>query len=82
MSIESIRKEIDAVDDQLVALLKARFDLSRAIGEEKKKKGLPVYDAEREGLLLLRLEKEGAPYGGEVRVLYEKIMELSRKLQR
>ena len=82
MSIESIRKEIDAVDDQLVTLLKARFDLSRAIGEEKKKKGLPVYDAEREEALLLRLEEAAAPYGGEVRILYERIMELSRKLQR
>ena len=82
MSIESMRKEIDAVDDQLVALLKARFDLSRAIGEEKKKKDLPVYDAEREVLLLSRLVEAAAPYGGEVRVLYEKIMELSRKLQR
>ena len=81
MSIELLRKEIDAVDDQLVALFKARFDLSRAIGEEKKKKSLPVYDAERESLLLSRLEKQAAPYGGEVRVLYEKIMELSRKLQ-
>lgn len=82
MSIESIRKEIDAVDDELVALLKARFDLSVAMGEEKKRLNRPVYDAEREGLLLLRLEKEGAPYGGQVRALYEKIMELSRKLQR
>lgn len=82
MSIELLRKEIDAVDDQLVALLKARFDMSRAIGEEKKKKGLPVYDAAREEVLLLRLEEAAAPYGGEVRVLYEKIMELSRKLQR
>ena len=81
MSIESMRKEIDAVDDQLVALLKARFDLSRAIGEEKKRKSLPVYDAEREAALLDRLEKQATPYGGEVRVLYEKIMELSRKLQ-
>ena len=81
MSIESMRKEIDAVDDELVALLKARFDLSRAIGEEKKKKDLPVYDAEREEALLSRLEKQATPYGGEVRVLYEKIMELSRKLQ-
>ena len=81
MSIESMRKEIDAVDDELVALLKDRFDLSRAIGEEKKKLNLPVYDAERESLLLSRLEKQAAPYGGEVRVLYEKIMELSRKLQ-
>lgn len=81
MSIESMRKEIDAVDDQLVALLKVRFDLSRAIGEEKKKLNRPVYDAEREEALLLRLEEAAAPYGGEVRVLYEKIMELSRKLQ-
>lgn len=82
MSIELLRKEIDAVDDELVALLKARFDLSRAIGEEKKKLNRPVYDAEREEALLLRLEEAAAPYGGEVRVLYERIMELSRKLQR
>ncbi|WP_068455503.1 chorismate mutase [Aedoeadaptatus pacaensis] len=81
MSIELLRKEIDVVDDQLVALLKARFDLSRAIGEEKKKLNRPVYDAAREATLLLRLEEAAAPYGGEVRVLYERIMELSRKLQ-
>lgn len=81
MSIELLRKEIDAVDDQLVALLKARFDLSRSIGEEKKKLNRPVYDAAREEALLSRLEEAAAPYGGEVRVLYEKIMELSRKLQ-
>lgn len=82
MSIELLRKEIDAVDDELVALLKARFDLSKAMGEEKKKLNRPVYDAAREEALLLRLEEAAAPYGGEVRVLYEKIMELSRKLQR
>ena len=81
MSIESMRKEIDAVDDELVTLFKARFDLSRAIGEEKKKLNRPVYDPEREAELLSRLEQQAAPYGGEVRVLYEKIMELSRKLQ-
>lgn len=82
MSIELLRKEIDAVDGELVALLKARFELSRAIGEEKKKLNRPVYDPAREEALLLRLEQQAAPYGGEVRVLYEKIMELSRKLQR
>lgn len=82
MSIELLRKEIDAVDDELVALLKARFDLSKAMGEEKKKLNRPVYDARREEALLLRLEEAAAPYGGEVRALYERIMELSRKLQR
>ena len=81
MSIESIRKKIDAVDDELVALLKARFDLSRAMGEEKRKIGREVYDPVREAALLARLEKKAAPYGHEVRTLYEKMMELSRKLQ-
>lgn len=82
MSIELLRKEIDAVDDELVALLKARFDLSKAMGEEKKKLNRPVYDAAREEALLSRLEEAAAPYGDEVRALYERIMELSRKLQR
>lgn len=81
MSIESIRKKIDAVDDELVDLFKARFDLSRAMGEEKKKIGRAVYDPVREAALLSRLEKKGAPYGSEVRALYEKMVELSRNLQ-
>ena len=81
MSIESIRKKIDAVDDELVGLMKARFDLSRAMGEEKRKIGREVYDPEREAALLARLEKKAAPYGSEVRTLYEKMMELSRNLQ-
>lgn len=81
MSVESIRKKIDAVDDELVDLLKARFDLSRAMGEEKKKIGREVYDPAREAALLARLEEKAAPYGDEVRALYEKMMELSRNLQ-
>ncbi len=81
MSVESIRKKIDAVDDELVDLLKARFDLSRAMGEEKKKIGRAVYDPAREAALLARLEEKAAPYGPEVRALYEKMMELSRNLQ-
>lgn len=81
MSIESIRKKIDAVDDELVDLFKARFDLSRAMGEEKKKIGRAVYDPVREAVLLSRLEQKGVPYGSEVRALYEKMMELSRNLQ-
>lgn len=81
MSIESIRNEIDAVDDALADLLKTRFDLSRAMGEEKKKVGRAVYDPDREAALLARVEKKAAPYGGEVRALYEKMMELSRNLQ-
>ena len=81
MSVESIRKKIDAVDDELVDLLRARFDLSRAMGEEKKKIGRGVYDPAREAALLARLEEKAAPYGDEVRALYEKMMELSRNLQ-
>lgn len=81
MSVESIRKKIDAVDDELVDLLKARFDLSHAMGEEKKKIGRGVYDPAREAALLARLEEKAAPYGLEVRALYEKMMELSRNLQ-
>ena len=81
MSVESIRKKIDTVDDELVDLLKARFDLSCAMGEEKRKIGREVYDPVREAALLARLEEKAAPYGKQVRALYEKMMELSRNLQ-
>ncbi|MDY3118370.1 MAG: chorismate mutase [Peptoniphilus sp.] len=82
MSIEKIRREIDAVDDQLAVLMKTRFDLSKAMGEEKKKIRRAVYDPAREKAILRRVEEAAAPYGEEVRGVYEKIMEFSRRLQR
>lgn len=40
-------QQIDAIDDQIIALLERRFALSRAIGEAKKAQGAAPYDPVR-----------------------------------
>lgn len=46
-SLQQLRSEIDAIDNQLIGLLAQRMDVSRRIGELKQEKGLKVLQPER-----------------------------------
>lgn len=46
--LEKLRKEINEIDAQMRELFEKRMDVSKRIGEYKKKHQLPVYDPERE----------------------------------
>lgn len=46
--IQTIRENIDDVNNRLVSLLLERKQLSKNIGNIKKQLGIPVYDASRE----------------------------------
>ena len=48
MKLLEAREQIDAIDQQLVALLADRFDLTREVGLIKANSGLEALDAERE----------------------------------
>jgi chorismate mutase/prephenate dehydratase len=54
--IEKLRREIDAVDDELLGLINRRAGLARRIGELKQ--GAPVYRPEREAQILSRMQKD------------------------
>ena len=54
-TIERSRREIDALDDQLVALLERRAGCALAIGRAKRAAGVPVRDAAREAAVLERV---------------------------
>ena len=51
--IAPLRREIDALDDELLALLNRRADLARRIGALKQ--GAPAYRPERESEILRRV---------------------------
>lgn len=42
MTLEEIRKKIDAIDAQLLPLFEARMDCAREVAAVKKEAGLPV----------------------------------------
>ena len=60
MSLEDLRRSIDAIDEQILGLLEQRADVVALVAREKVDKGLPVHDPERERAVLERLAQKGA----------------------
>lgn len=81
MDIKDIRSQIDVIDKQIVELFKKRMDCSVKVAEYKKEHNQPILNAEREEIVLDKVEDMGGEYGGYARLLYSNIMELSRDLQ-
>ena len=81
--LQTLRRDIDAIDRQLVELFRQRMDVTRQVGEYKKANGIPVLDQERERQVL---QNKGTLAGEELRpaviTLYQTIMALSRRQQR
>jgi chorismate mutase len=78
------RKEVDAIDDQILAALCERVKVCRAIGAEKKKQGIPVRDASRERELYRRLKEKAAKLGldsGQVEAVYREIVNMCSAVQ-
>ena len=53
--LEELRKEIDAVDHEILALLAKRAEIVLRVGDLKREKSLPVFDPSREAALFKRL---------------------------
>lgn len=82
MELQDIRKEIDAVDRELVELFRKRMELSAAVAEYKKMNGMAVLDAGRERALLSKVsELAGEELEEYTRTLYSTILDVSRAYQ-
>jgi chorismate mutase len=86
VTIEDLRRRIDAIDDQLVALLNARAACAIEIGRLKRAQGLPVFQREREKAVLLHTKAVTARLGGPlaeeaVGRLFERIIDEARRLE-
>ena len=81
MTLDEIRKGIDTIDAKLLPLLMARMDCAKQVAAIKKERNLPVFNAEREQAILDRAADKAGEYGGEARILYATMMDISRALQ-
>ena len=82
MSMDELRQEIDAIDEQLVELFVKRMGVSARVAAEKKQSGRAVLDPARERRLLERVsELAGEELESQTRVLYNLILSLSRSYQ-
>jgi chorismate mutase/prephenate dehydratase len=82
MDLQDYRKEIDAIDDELVRLFTKRMDVAAKIADYKKENSLPIFVPAREREKLLDVAtKAGPEMANYTRVLYSMLFELSRSYQ-
>ena len=82
MDLQDYRKEIDAIDDELVRLFTKRMDVAARIADYKKENGLPIFVPAREREKLMDVSaKAGPEMANYTRVLYSMLFELSRSNQ-
>ena len=83
MDLKELRKEIDAVDQELVALFEKRMAIAERIAAWKQKEGMQVQDAAREAEKIVQVQNlTHTPFNREhVGELYTVLISLSRKLQ-
>lgn len=82
--LEQLRRQIDLLDAQLVALLNARATHALAIGRLKEAAGLPVYQPTREADVLanVRAHNTGPLDAAAMTRLFERIIDEARRLER
>lgn len=81
MDLKTIRNEIDEIDNSIIELFRKRMDCSAEVARYKAENGIPVFNPERESVILDKVEEQAGKYGGSARLLYATIMELSRGVQ-
>ncbi|MCL2300183.1 MAG: chorismate mutase [Firmicutes bacterium] len=82
MTLDNLRAEIDAVDDELAALLARRMDLAARVAAIKRETGMPVFRPARERAILERLGARIEPqYLSALQTIYEAIFRASRAYQ-
>jgi chorismate mutase len=82
--IESLRKRIDELDEQLVRLLSARAACALEVGRAKKAAGIQIYQPSREAEVLAHVAhvNRGPLDDGAVQRLFERIIDEARRLER
>lgn len=82
--LDELRQRIDALDEQLVALLSRRAECALEIGRVKKDAGLDVYQPAREVEVLAHVQEvnPGPLDDGAIRRLFERIIDEARRLER
>lgn len=82
MNLETLRQQIDTVDEQILTLFRQRMRICEQIGIYKNKNGLPVLDEARQTAKLNTLCAQAGEADREaVKRLFETVMAISRARQ-
>lgn len=81
--IENLRKNIDQLDEELIAKLNQRAKIVMAIRELKTQGHIPIFDPKREEAILERIAavNTGPLYDDALKELFEKILHAMKDLE-
>ena len=87
MSIDDLRRRIDALDERIVELLNERASCALRIGEVKQQLEMEIYQPDREAQVLGHVRDHGTATGGPLGSealsrLFERIIDEARRLDR
>lgn len=81
--LSEVRNEIDAIDDQLIALLRRRLEIADDVAKAKKAMGKAVNDPARERAIMTRLTDGASPEDqNAIRLFYTTLFGISKARQR
>lgn len=81
MTLQELRKQIDTIDDEIVALLEKRLQIAKQIGELKTRLNVEVYHPQREEEILKRLQSISSLSPHQIEEIYKSIFTLTKVLQ-
>ena len=82
MNLDEIREQIDEIDAQILDLFCRRMDLVKNVAEYKIENSIPVFHPGREQSILDRARmRAGEAYGDYAAALFQRMMEVSRRMQ-
>jgi len=82
--LEHYRKQIDQIDESILKALAERAKICVAIGEAKRKRGMPVKDANRESDVYKRVKEKAVEFGLDslqVKAVYREIVNMCSAVQ-
>lgn len=87
LTIDTLRRRIDVIDDQLVRLLNVRVACAVEIGQLKHQAGLQIYQPDRERQVLEQVRKAATDLAGPLNAeavvrIFERIIDEARRAER
>ncbi len=82
MDLESLRNEIDGIDDEILSLFLKRMEIASKVADYKKENNISTLQKGREREILKRIgEKAGSEMADYSRMLFTTLMDLSKSYQ-
>ena len=83
-NINSLRKKIDELDDQMIDLVVERLAIAKEIGDIKETNGIEVIDPYRESQIINRITEKlaGTLEKKDITAIFDPIYSISKRLQK